>query len=321
MTITANSGPFIAFGLTQGSTGQVQQYNEDRGPSLFDLGSGMEDPRYQFDYEPGSWIGNSSIPRVYGLYANQAFVDYVPATINTSAFQTSSASGALVAGSAITLAPSSANGTYTTTIIAPETGGAVTTIALDSTAQYLSFGSAGTIATWNPAAGTGRAITLTPAGNSSLDGGSWFLAGRDMYGFKITESVSVSSQVMTSRKTYKYLTTVLAATTLGSTGVGIGFNDTYGLPLLAKNTGLNVQIKVIATASLQYANSSGPITLGSTATQTATSIDPRGTYASTTASNGTVRLQIVMPITANMAAAATATDVSLMFGAAQFSSV
>lgn len=321
MTITANSGPYIAFGLTQGSTGAVQQYNEDRGPSLFDLGIGMEDPRYQFDYEPGSWIGTSSYPRVFGLYDLRAYVDYVPATANTSGFQTSSASGALTAGSAVTLSPSSANGTYTTTIIAPENGTTVTTVAIDSTAQFLSFGSAGTIGVWNPAAGTGRQITLTPAGNSSLDGGSWSLAGRDMYGFKITESITVSSQVMTSRKTYKYLTTVLAATTLGSTGVGIGFNDTFGLPLLAKNTGLNVGIRLIPTASLQYGNSSGAITLGSTVTQTATSSDPRGTYASTTVSNGTQRLQINMMITANMAAAATATDVSLMFGAAQFSSV
>lgn len=319
MPITAISGPLVVYGITQGSTGAVQEYNEEWGPSLFDLGVAYQDPRYQFDYEPGAAVGT----KAYGFWGGVAMVDYVPITLQTSAIQTSSASGPLTAGAAVTLAAgSSAIGTYTTTIIAPETGQTTgTLIAIDSTAAYLTFGSGGTVACWNPAAGTGRQITLTPAGNSSNDGGSWSIAGRDLYGFKVTETISVSSQVMTSKKTYKYISSIVAATTLGSTGVGIGFNDTFGLPLLAKNTGLATYIRLTPTASLQYANSSGPITLGSTATQTATSSDPRGTYASTTASNGTQRLQIVQMITAAMAQAVTPTDVSLMFGAAQFSSV
>jgi hypothetical protein len=142
-----------------------------------------------------------------------------------------------------------------------------------------------------------------------------------MYGFKMTETVPVSSQVMTTLKSFKYVSSVIAATTIGSTGVGVGFNNTFGLPLLAKNTGMNVVTRLTAVASLQYALSSGPITLGSTATQTSTTGDPRGTYASTTAMNGTIRLSIVMPITAVMAQGVTATDTSLMFGATQYSSV
>lgn len=321
MALTGFAGPIIQFGLTQTSSGGVTHYNEDRGPGLFDLGISMEDPRYQFAYQPGMWIGTSSYPRVFGLYNNRAEVDFVPTTLQTSGFAVSSASGPLTAGAAVTLTPSTALGTFNTTIIAPESGNSATTIAIDSTAAFVTFGSAGTVGMWNPAAGTGRQITLTPAGNSSNDGGTWSLAGRDMYGFKITESITVSSQVMTSKKAYKYLTSVLAATTLGSTGVGIGFNDTFGLPLLAKNTGMDTQIRLIPTASLQYTNSSGAITTGSTATQTATSSDTRGTYASTTASNGTLRLQIIQNVTANMVAGITASDVSLMFGAAQFSSV
>jgi hypothetical protein len=142
-----------------------------------------------------------------------------------------------------------------------------------------------------------------------------------MYGIKMTETITVSSQVMTSKKAFKYISSVVAATVIGSTGIGIGFNDTFGLPLLAKNTGYNLQIRLTPTASLQYANSSGGITTGSTATQTATSSDPRGTYASTTASNSTLRLQIVMPFTPAQVNSVSASDTSLLFGATHFSSV
>lgn len=317
MGITAVSGPHVVFGLTTGSTGQVQEYNEERGPSLYDLGTALMDPRYQFAYSPGSAVGT----RVFGFYGGVAMVDFVPTTLQTSAIAVSSAT-APTAATALTLASaSSAVGTYSTTIIAPETGTtSETLIAIDSTAQYLTFGESDTVAVWNPAAGTGRRITLTPAGNSSNDGGSWSIAGRDMYGFKMTETISVSSQVMTSRKTFKYISSIVAATTIGSTGIGIGFNDTFGLPLLAGNSGLGLQIRLTPTASLQYQNSSGPITQGSTATQTATSSDPRGTYASTTASNGTLRLQIIQAITPAMVNAITADDYSAMFGAAQYSS-
>lgn len=317
MGLTALSGPHVVFGITTTSTGQVQEYNEERGPSLYDLGTGVMDPRYQFSYYPGSAVGT----RVFGFLNNAAVVDFVPTTLQTSGIAVSTAN-APVSGTALTLtAASSAIGTYQTTIIAPETGTtSETLLAIDSTAQYLTFGDNDTIAIWNPAAGTGRKITITPAGNSSNDAGSWSIVGRDMYGFKMIETISASSQTMTSRKAFKYISSVVATTTVGSTGVRVGFNDTFGLPLLATNTGMNLLIKVSPTSSLQYALSSGPIEPGSTATQTATSSDPRGTYASTTASNGTLRLQIVQTITPAMVSSITASDYSGMFGAAQYSS-
>lgn len=316
MALTAFSGPVISFGLTQTSTGIVQEYNEERGPSLFDLGFAIEDPRFQFSYQPGSPVGT----KIYGFLQGRALVDYVPITISTNAI---AAAQTPAASAALTLtAGSSASGTYATTIIAPETGAVTgTLIAIDSTAAVLAYGQAGTVAIWNPAAGTGRCVSITTS--SSGDGGSWSIAGRDMYGFKMTENLSVtgSSNTVTSRKAFKYISSIKASTTVTSTGIIVGFSDTYGLPLLGSNTGIDLSIRVIATSSLAGQNSSGPITIGSTATQTATSSDPRGTYASTTASNGTVRLQIAQNITPNMLSAVTATDTSLMFGASQFSSV
>lgn len=316
MGVTAISGPHLVYGQTQISSGSVGEYNEERGPSLYDLGTGVMDPRFNFSYSPGSAVGT----RVYGFANNAAMVDFVPMTLQTSAIAVSSAT-APVAATALTLAAgSSALGTYTTTIIAPETGRETASlIAIDSTAAYLTYGSNDTVAVWNPAAGAGRQITLATAGNSSNDVGSWTVFGRDVYGFKISETISVSTQAMATRKAFKYVQAIYAPATVGATGVKVGFNDTFGLPLLAGNTGLGLLIKLTPTASLQYALSSGPITTGSTATQTATSSDPRGTYASTTASNGTLRLQIVQSITPAMTNAITPTDYSAMFGAAHYS--
>lgn len=318
MGLTAISGPHVSFGITQSSSGAVGEYNEERGPDLTDMGFATMDPRSYFNYKPGNAVGT----RIYGFYGSAAVVDYVPMTLQTSAIAVSSAT-TITANTALTLAAgSSALGTYTTTIIAPETGLVTgSLIALDSTAQYLAYGTAGTVAVWNPAAGTGRCLTLTPAGNSSLDGGGWTIAGRDMYGIKMTETVPVSSQLMTTQKAFKYISSVVAATTIGSTGVGVGFNNTFGLPLLAKFTGGNLTIRLTPVASLQYALSSGSVTLGTTATATSTTIDVRGTYASSTVSNGTQRLTITQIITPAMTSGITATDTSPMFGATQYSSI
>ncbi len=338
MGITAESGPLIGYGLTQTSSGQVTEYNEERGPSLFDLGGGMLDPRYQFNYKPGAAVGS----RLYGIFDNYAYVDYVPATINSCSIFGASAMPA--AGTPIVLTPSTALGTFQTTLQPPEGGPAVSVIAIDSTAQFLSFGTgnagstmmgstSGTVCLWNPAAGTGRVITITS--NSSVDTGSYVIAGRDMYGFKMTETqliadgstaLGANKFTMTGRKAFKYVSGVTASSssTLTSTTVSVGFGDTYGLPLYTAYTGLGTFIQIVNTASAQTAVSSGPITLGTTVTanvQVSSGIDVRGTYASTTASNGTIRLQIAQNITPKMISGITPTDASAMFGLTQFSSV
>lgn len=320
MGLTALSGPFLAFGITQGSTGQVQDYNDQRGPSVFDLGYAIADPRYQFTYQPGSPV--TAGVRVFA--GGIARVNYVPAATGSSALAVSSATTP-VAGTALTLAtPSSALGTYATTIVAPEDGTTTgTLIAIDSTAAYVAFGESGTIQAWNPAAGTGRRITLTPAGNSSLDGGTWSIAGRDMYGFKVTESIPVSSQAMTSNKTFKYISSILAATTIGSTGVGVGFNSALGLPLVASFNSDDTQCRVNATstATANPAQSNVALVLAATATATSTTGDVRGVWVSSVAFNGTARAQIGQRITEAMISAITASDTSAMFGVAQYSSV
>lgn len=312
MGITAVSGPTVSYGITQTSTGGTTEYNEERGPDLSDLGFAGLDPRALFNYKPGGAVGQA----VLGLYNNSALVDFIPSSTsatNIATAQTPTANTALTltAGTGVTL----------TTIIAPETGLAVSVLCIDSTAATLGFGTAKTVQVWNPASGAGRCISITTS--SSGDGGSWSIAGRDMYGIKVTENLSVtgSSAGVISQKAFKYISSIKASTTITSTGITVGVSSIFGLPLVATYSGINTQIRLIATSSLVGANSSGPITVASTATATATTGDVRGTYASTTALGSSLRVQILQAVTPAMVFNVTATDTSFMFGVTQFSSV
>jgi hypothetical protein len=326
MTIVANSGPAIQFGITTTSTGAVQQYNEDRGPSLQDLGSGMMDPRPFYNYKPGAWVtGTSTVGfsqyQTMGMLNNVASIDYIPAATSSNGIV---ASAQAVAGTNLTITATGA-GVISTTITAPETGQAVSVFALDSTAAYVQFGQSGQVAMWNPAAGTGRCISIVLSSN--LDAGSYFVAGRDMYGFKMTEQIATnSSNTITGKKAFKYISAISPSSTVTSTGVIVGYTDIYGFPAAVNYVGQNAFISLSSNAftynTASVILSSGTVTLASTAaTQTSTTPDVRGTFTSSLASNGAIRLQITQNFTPAILAGISPATSSAIFGAPQFSSV
>lgn len=334
MTITAYSGPIISFGITPTSSagtgllGNDAEHNGQRGPSLFDLGQALMDPRVAYAYQPGS----GTATKTFGFYGGVGNVDYVPigSSNATGAFVTSTYTSTGVSGAFTLATASSATGTYSTTIIAPETGQATgTLIAIDSTAAYLTFGSDDTVAMWNPGGGTGRCIVITTS--SSGDGGTWSIAGRDMYGFKMTETIALSQGSSNSsgytiigQKAFKYISSITNATTPTSTNATIGLSSAFGLPLKVPYVGNNLQISLNTSAITQGVSllTSATIILASTAaTQTSTTPDVRGIYKSSTATNNTIRLQVTVTPTASAVAAVTSTDVSALFGGTQYSSV
>ena len=332
MTITANSGPYVGFGITQTASGLVTQYNEERGPSLFDLNTATMDPRSQFNYRPGSPVGT----QIKGLFDNLGQVDYIPFTAGSSSIALSTGNTP-VSGAALTLAPVSSLGAFQTTIIAPETGQAVSVVAIDSTAATLNFGTGGTVSVWNPAAGTGRAVVIITSCAASE---GYFVRGRDMYGFKVTELIAGATIAAngTGQKAFKYIQSVTASTssTYTSTGVSVGFADTFGLPIVANYmNGISVQNSTTPNAQVLMVLSSANTVIASTlVTATATSADVRGTVTSTKASNGSsangggatytaqstgARLTITQQITAQMVSGITAASAATLFGNAQFS--
>jgi hypothetical protein len=330
MTETAFTGPIGQFGLVQTSTagtgilGNDLEHNPNRAPMWSDLGDSMMDPRVAYAYQPG----HSKL--TVSFFNNIAQIDYVPTTLSTNAFVSNTAVSSGTTTYTLNAA-SSANGTYQTTIIAPETGKATANLlAIDSTAAYLSFGSDGAFAVWNPAGGTGRCISITTS--SSGDLGTWSIAGRDMYGYKITETIALSQgtsqssgYLIYSQKAFKYVSSITNCSTPTSSGVSIGISDHYGMPLYTPYTGQNALINLLPTSyssQVAVALSSANLILASTiVTQTSTTPDVRGIYESTTASNGTLRVQIQCNPTAANIAAITSTNVAPLFGYTQYSSV
>lgn len=333
--ITAQSGPLVAFGLTQSSTGgngitgNVADYNGQRGPSLFDLGIGLADPRQAYAYAPGAAVTQ----KVYGLVGGLGVVDFVPAAVNSSAFLISSntvSTGFI--STAFTLL-SSQTGVTATTIIAPETNAVTgTLLCIDSTATGLAFGTDGTVSLWNPAAGAGRGISITTS--SSGERGGISVYGRDAYGFEITEtlystdatraSTNSSGLTLTTRKAFKYVGSIVGSSTITSTGIGAGFSDRFGFPLQATYVGGGLSVRYLPTAYSSgvavVALTSANTILGSTVTATSTTDDVRGTYTSTTATDGTARIQVYVTPTAAALNAISASDVSGLFGPTQYSS-
>jgi hypothetical protein len=325
MSITAFSGPVVSYGVTMSSTsgdgitGQDFEHNPQRSPSFSDLGDAMMDPRAAYSYDPGQ---GSAVP-VLGFYNNVGTVDYVPTTLNASAFVSATTVATGVSGAFTLNAASSSGGTYSTTIVAPETGKASSTlIAIDSTAAYLTFGSAATMCVWNPGAGTGRNVTIKLSSNA--DGGSYTVLGRDMYGFKMSETIATGSTNLAGRKAFKYISAIYNCSTPTSTGISIGFGDVYGFPLAVPYVGLNSLVSLNSSAnnsSITNLSTTTVVLASTVATQTSTTPDVRGTYASSTASNGVIRLQMQVTPAASAAAAMTSTNFAPFFGGTQYSSV
>lgn len=335
MGITAESGPFVVYGATYSSTagtgvtGQDMEYNSQRGPSLFDLGIGMMDPRVAYGYTLAGDVATNTLGLVRGL----GFVDFVPAAVNSSAFTISSNTVSTgLAGTALTLLTSQ-TGVTATTIVAPENGTTTgTLLCLDSTAVFLPFGTDGTVNLWNPSAGGGRGVSVTTS--SSGERGGITVYGRDIYGYEVTEtlhstdatraSTNSSGITLSTRKAFKYVSSIVLSTTVTSTGVGSGFTDRFGFPLRADYTGQNLVVNILASAFSSVAqvllSSANTILASTIATATSTTDDVRGTYTSTTATNGTVRIQITATPSASGLASVTSTNVSPIFGAAQYSS-
>lgn len=331
MGITALSGPQLNYGVTvsnstDGITGISADYNDQRAPDASDLGYSMMDPRAAYNYSPGSGVTAPT----YAFYGSRGYVDYVPTAPSTIAIVANTASSGT---SALTLqAASSARGTYATDLIAPESGATLTSVlTFDSsvnTLMYNSFGQSGTIRTWAPGWGAGRCVQVV---TSSYTDTPVTVTGRDIYGYKVSETITVSStSSITSsyggigRKAFKFITAVTNSSVPSSTGISVGTTDRFGVPMYTPYVGGDITVRVSSTTGTQNAAvalTSANFTLaqGSTVTATSTTPDVRGVFISSIASDGTLRLQISVTPAASGVVSVTPADLSPIFGATQYS--
>lgn len=328
MGITANSGPFVSFGLTKSASGGIQEYNEQRGPSVFDAGVAMADPRPAYTYQPGSPVTT----KTWGWWKCFGRIDCKPGTFTAVTIATTQVP---VAGTALTLQTVSSGCVTAGVVLHPSSNpqASVTVLAIDSTyatvPSGLAFGQSGTITCWDPQLALSRTISLDRASTLDDTAATYTIQGYDIYGYKLTETITgTSSQGSTnyqSVKAFKYIESITPAGTLGTTGLTVRPTNTYGLPLAARE-GWQFQAWLgLSSNQVQLTAQTSLLLFGSTITNTATSPDVRGTWASTnTSSNSSNFLFVQVRPRAqdiqNMASTYLSTAYWLWLGADQYSS-
>ena len=333
MGITAISGPSVSYGITTTSSGGVTEYNEERGPSLSDLGYGLMDPRPNFNYSPGNAPGTPLL----SLYDSRGLVDAVPFTSNSSLNYVPGTIVSCLSGSSLlttltlnTTVSSAVGVTLSPTVYAPELGTNTTaSMACDLVSQWLTFGSAGTVCAWNPANGIARAIAITGSSSGLDDSGvSVNVAGRDLYGYKMSETITLGTSSLNGaigNKAFKYVNsvTLVNSSLLNSSHINVAFADKFGFPTIAATAGYVTVTYITSNSSTTttYGASQG-ISFASTATATATTSDVRGTWTSTAASvvfDGGKRLQVRTTLNPVLVDTVAAGNYAGIFGNTQYS--
>lgn len=308
MTISAVSGPLGTFN-SDNQTGTPQNTNPEQGPSFWNAGDMLLDPRYPVSYVPGQNFGKQVSGWIDGNVQTLNVVPYTATINNIAAAQTATS------GTALTLASASATGVTIATITRMDTGASVTgLLALDSAATTVKFGQAQTIQVWDPTTLLARNIRLQL--NGADQAGYYTVRGYDVYGNPMSEQIAggtasvTTALIVAGSKAFKYVASVTPGGTVASTGVTVGTGDVIGFPIRADHFG---HLRVTYGSTAVTANTG--FTAGVTTAATATSGDVRGTWELSTSSNGVLRIvaqQYVSP--SNIGTA------SGIVGVAQFSS-
>lgn len=289
MTITAFDGPLIGgfpsnpYG-TNGTSSDNQ--NPEAGPSLFNGGTALLDPRQPFTYYAGQDFGQ----KTYGWYSSTQclVVDAVPSTISAVNIAASQSPGA----GAITLVSSSGAGiTVGTSITNASTGATVKgLLAIDGAMTGLGFGQALSVNLWDPTKALSRNIRIVSGGNDS--GITFTVSGYDVYGYPMTETITgANAGTASGAKTFKYISGITHTGTVAGT-VTIGTGDVFGFPLRCDR----FSNALIYWNSALITASTGFTAAVTTSPATATTGDVRGTYAVQSASDNSKRLTVYITV-------------------------
>lgn len=302
MAISADAGPLNIFGqaaVPPGSqSGVAQDYNPHRGPSLFDQGLGLADPRYPFSYQPGGtsaaaygWLGTSRIP----------VLDTVPATKAVAAI---AAAANVVAATPMTLVSVNGAGIVVGQSVTNALTGATVTglLAIGQAGGAVSFGQSKGNNIWDPTKMLGRAVAITAAAAAS--GTVVFtVKGYDVYGYPMSEAITAAANTQTlGKKAFKYIASVTPATT-DAQNYSVDTTDVIGLPLRADSWAyVDLYFGLASTpANNVITAATGFVLADVTNPATTTTGDVRGTYAMQTATDGAKTLTIfVSPKVANI---------------------
>lgn len=286
MAKTALSGPMIVYGQPPVVNGMVTDYNPDLAPSFFWGGIALLDPR--LGYFPG---GNDANP-VNGFAATgtYAIIDQAPSQL---AANNIAAAQVPVAATPMTLVSASGAGiTVASSVTNFATGQIVTgLLAIDGAPGLVSFGTNASPSLYDPTKALSRNLRFTSVGNDSS--GTVTIVGYDIYGLRMTETVTLSNATVASgKKSFKFVQSITPGGTLSGSNLSVGTGDVYGFPLRIDDF---VYSEIYWNGALITANT-GFLAAVTTSPATATTGDVRGTYAVQSASDGTKKLQVFTDI-------------------------
>lgn len=282
MTVSAIAGPLVIFG----ESGYSNDYNPDRGTSLFDRGHGLLDSRVAYNYKPGQ----PSNPYTWGHSTTSEIcvLNQVPSTISATNLATAQVPVAataltLTAGTGITGSTSITNaltGATVTGLFAID--GATTTVAMGQGPT----GAGGGLKLWNPKSMIARNVRITSVGNDSA--ATFLVSGYDVYGFPMSELITgANATVASGAKAFKYIASITPAGTLSGANVTVGTGDVIGLPIRADFFG---EVRIVYNNAAVTASTG--FTAAVTSAATTTTGDVRGTYALQSASDNAKRLHV-----------------------------
>jgi len=279
-------------------------------PNIDFLGGGIQDHRLQYNKRGSS----ATQPGIVGWYGSSVLVaNYVPSTAATANV---AALANVTSGTAMTLVSSSGAGVTVLSSSAParfQPSGTVQTtgVVIDGLPTLQSFGTNGNFTTsfYNRSTCVGRVPSIT--GVSSGAGGAFLVTGLDVYGYTVTQTITVAAGANTVNglKAVKAIISVVPQFT-DAHNYSVGFADIFGFGILASFFG-DVQIvwnNAVVTAS------TGFTAADTTSPATAATGDVRGTYAVQSASDGSKRL--FMRVTPTLGSLVTNPTTGL-FGVAQ----
>jgi hypothetical protein len=278
MSISAYAGPIVAY------PDPINNANPELAPSAFIEGHGLLDPRPFFTYNPGQDFG--ALTAFFNTTTMIQTLNIAPATKSAVAIAPANNT---VNGTPMVLISSTTGGvTVGKSVVNPNTGNTVTgLLAIGDVSKRVSFGTAKTMQAWDPSSLTARTLIIT-CNSASGAGGNFTIAGYDIYGFPMTETLTSNpsgSLTVTGLKAWKYIASVTPAFTDATYTYSVGTTDVFGLPLSTLVFGDTLYMYPVSGTVNVVTNPAGYLPAVNTAA-TALTGDVRGTYALQTASNG-----------------------------------
>jgi len=289
MGITAYKGPILATGGFGAPyfTG-ISESNDTPGPSCFSHGVGLLDWRW------GPY-GSGDVTNVIPNWFATSWINVLDQAPSLHATNNIVAAAVPVAGTPLVLAGASTGITVLATALTVTPGNVVPAgcLVIDGNPAFIQLAQqAGGLSQYDARTMISRCLIFTSAGTDT--GATASVVGYDVYGAPMHQTITLGSSgvPVTTLKAFKFIQSITPAGTLSGSNLSVGTSDTYGFPLAV----FEFPFVQIYWNNALISSNTGFTAAVTTSPSTAVLGDVRGTYLTTSASDGTKKLQVfIMP--------------------------